>query len=270
MSIEITEQKTVTIGGGAGGAGLNGALPEFGNYTLYVSGGIVYAHNNLTGVIDSSNADAAVVINAVLALMSGGGTIFFKNGVYNLNSLILETTGGFTNYFAIGIPGGGPNLYQTWNFIGESFTPVIDLFAVNTVQTTGVVLNLTTTAENSVAAGSNIIAVWARPDAVNGVGATVVMKNLTVRLPTNQRGSETAIDLSQTLMADYEYVVADFNIAWNNITFPVAGAHGLYGITTTKSSKEENYMKNTYAFGYNVGLDIQGEHTILLNSFAIN
>jgi hypothetical protein len=96
------------------------------------------------------------------------------------------------------------------------------------------------------------------------------MKNITVRLPSNQRGNETAINLTQTLMPDYEYITVDFNIAWNNIAFPVAGTSGQFGITTSASTKEENYMKNCYAMGYNVGLDIQSEHTVLVNTYAVN
>ena len=242
----------------------------FGSYIISISGATISATNSATGVVDYSGTDASVVINSVIGNMPNGGTILVKNGVYNLNSLTLETTGGFTNYYAIGIPGGGSTLYQSWQIIGESFTPVIDLFSGSTIQTDGVVFNVTATAISSVVAGSVIMGIWARPDIVNGVGPTIFMKNLTVRFPTNQRGNETAIDVSQALMTDYEYVTADFNIAWNNITVPVAGTQGLYGITTTASSKEENYMKNVFAMGYNVGLDIQGEHTVLINSFAIN
>lgn len=247
----------------------SGALPIFAEYTLFVSGGVVSALNNSTGVIDYSNADAAIIINSVISNMPNGGTIFFKNGIYNLNSLILETTGGFTNYYAIGIPGGGPNQYSTWNLIGESMTPAIDLFT-NPVQTNGVIFNVTPTAISSVAAGSVIMGIWARPDTVNGIGATTSFKNFIVRFPTNQRGNETAIDVTQALMSDYDYITADFNISYNSLAFPVAGTQGLYGITSTQSAKEENYMKNAFAVGYNVGLDIQSEHTVLVNSYGVN
>jgi hypothetical protein len=248
---------------------LSGILPSFGTYTMSVSGGVTSATNNVTGSVDFSGTDAAVVINAVIANMPNGGVLFFKNGIYNLNSLIQETAGGFSHYYAIGIPGGGSTQYATWSFIGESFSPAIDLFA-NPVQTNGVIFNVTATAITSVPAGVAIFGIWAKPDVVNNIGATVVFKNLLVRFPTNQRGSETAIDVTQALMADFEFVTADFNITWNSLAFPVAGAHGLFGITSTKSIKEQNYMKNTYAAGYDVGLDIQSEHTILINSYAIN
>lgn len=242
--------------------------PLFGGYILNVVGGVTSAKNTATGTVDFSNADAAIVIRSVIAAMPAGGTIFFKNGVYNLNSLVQETTGGFSHYYAIGIPGGGPQ-YASWNFIGESLTPAIDLFG-SAIQTNGVIFNVTSTAISSVTAGVQIMGVWARPDTVSGVGATVAMKNLIVRFPDNQRGSETGIDMTQSLMPDYDYVYADFNIAWDSVAFPVAGAHGLIGITSSASSKEENYMKNTYAMGYDVGIDIQGEHTILVNTYAAN
>jgi hypothetical protein len=252
------------------GGNKNSGFPQFGSYLFSVSGGITSARNNSTGAIDYSDPDAAIVIRSAIANMPNGGRLLFNDGVYNLNSLVQETTGGFSHYYAVGIPSGGPALYSSWVFEGESWTPAIDLFGGNGVQTNGVVFNITATAIASAPANVVVMGIWQRPDITNGVGGTVSIKKLCVRMPDNQRGNTTGIDMSQAIQADLDSVTTDYNIPWNNVVFPVAGSLGQYGIVTTASSKEENYLKNCLAFGSNVGLDLQSEHTILLNSYAAN
>ena len=252
--------------------GLGGPLskPQFGSYLLSVTNaGFVTAQNLVTGNTDFSGLDAALVIRNVIGNMPGGGIIFFKNGIYNLNSVVQETTGGFSQYYAIGFPSGGPNQYLTYNLEGESFTSLQDEFGTP-VQTNGVILNLTTTAENSVPANSVIFGLWARPDTIHSSGVSVGLKNIDVRINTNQRGNETAIDLSQSLNTDLDHVMADTNVSQGSVPFPVAGTAGQYGITTSSSSKEENNWRNVYAVGYNVGLDIQSEHSALDNVYPLN
>src|SRR6185437_14016583 len=111
----------------------------------------------------------------------------FQQGTYPCNTLDQESTGGFSNFYCIGIPGGGSSQYAQWILQGMGAPPIIDQFSTP-VQTNGVILNLTSTAVSSVAANSKIMLVWARPDTVNGVGASVFIRNIDGRVPTNQRG----------------------------------------------------------------------------------
>lgn len=260
---------TALSASGASDASSPGVLPVFGFYLFSVSDGITVATNNSTGLIDFSGLDAAVVIRAAIGNMPNGGVLLFKNGVYNLNSLVLETTGGFSNYYAIGIPSGGPSNYAEWLFEGENRTPIVDQFGALSAQNTGVVFKVTTTAENSVAPDSPIFAMWARPDVISGIGATVRLKNLTLRFPTNTRGSETAVDLTQALQTDYEFVTVDFDVPWASIGYPVAGSHGLYGVTSTAGEKESNRFKSVTVKGYDVGFDIQTDQSVLENVVAL-
>ncbi len=260
----------LTTGAGAGYAS------QFGSYLLSVSGGTVSARNNLTGVVDYTGADAAVVINSVLgAMATTGGTIFFKNGIYNLNSVSLESNAGCTNYYAIGIPAAAHGSQVQWIFEGES-RPVTAQFALGSgIQNNGVILYVTQTAIDSVAANVNIYAIWQRPINTGSScsfptsGAAYTgddhFKNLLVRFPTNQRGNESGIVMWGATGVGYENVGADFNLDYNTMdgTAPVKGSIGSYGLTTTFSgSMNEQRFSNTFAVGWDMGYDLQSEHVV--------
>jgi hypothetical protein len=277
-SVAVAQQGNQVIpvsgGGGAATVSTNYTLfPTTGGTTLstYSPTGTTYvALNNLTGTVDFSGPDAGVVIRAAFAAkIATCGEMDFKSGIYNINSLVQETTGGFSQYNGILIPAiVTANQYCQWKIHGEMDTPAIDQFTTP-AGTTGVIFNITPTAVSSVAGGSVIFGIWARPDVANGVGTSVWGDNFDVRVPTNQRGNETAIDLTQALNVHLVNVTVDTAVAQINLALPVAGGSGLYGITSTASVKEENYFEHDFAIGYNVCFDIQGEHTQVNNSFAL-
>jgi hypothetical protein len=264
------------------GAGNIGAGAVSVNYTLFPSTGpcalgsysptgtTYCALNNITGAVDFSNTDFGPVIRSVLSGTSGRcGELDFKSAIYNINSLVQETTGGFSQFNAILIPAQvSANQYCQWKFHGEVNTPAIDQFTTP-AGTTGVIFNITPTAISSVAGGSVIFGIWSRPDTMNGVGESFWGDNFDVRFPTNQRGNETAIDLTQALNTHLVNVTADTAVAQISLQFPVAGVSGLYGITTTAAGKEENLWEHVFAIGYDHCFDIQGEHVELHNSFPI-
>jgi hypothetical protein len=264
---------TATSGGGSNPTSQTFGAGPSSTYTLSVVGGTIYATNNKTGVVDASGTDLRAVWDTVVSNSPNGGRFFFKNGTYNCNTLDQENTGGLTNYYCVGIPSGGTTQYFQWILEGETATALADV-GTNPVQTGGVLFYVTPTGVSSVPANSKIMLIWSRPDVANAVGPVIFERNLDLRFPTNQRGCETASDLSNSLTAYYDNVVADFNTAITNLLFPVAGSCSttgadLVGLTSTASSKQENGMNLAFAIGYNIGLDLQGEHCILTNSFSL-
>jgi hypothetical protein len=248
--------------------------PSGYGYSLYLTGATYHARNNSTGRIDYSGPDAGAVIRDTIAALSGKcGHLNFEPAIYNINSLAREKAAGFSNYYGIRIPGSASRRqYCEWTLEGDSPPPLIDQFGTG-VQTSGVIFYLTPAAIATVPASAQVIGIWVEPPAPTAAytpSASVSFHNIDVRFPTNQRGNETGIDASQALNASYDNVSADFNMAQNSLQFPVAGSIGLVGLTTTASSHEENYMRNALAIGYDIGLDVQSEHSVLINSYAVD
>ncbi len=253
--------------GNPAAAGKN-VWPSGYGYTLYLDGATHDARNNSTGRIDYSGADAGAVIRGAIEGLSGKcGHLNFEPAMYNINSLVQETAAGFSHYYGIRIPSvASPGQYCEWTLEGDAPPPLIDQFGTG-VQTSGVIFYVTPAAVASVPASAQIIGISVQPSTVS---ASVSFHDIDVRFPTNQRGNESGIDASQALNANYDNVTADFNIAQNSLQFPVAGTIGLVGLTTTASIHEENYLRNALAIGYDIGLDIQSEHSVLINSFAVD
>lgn len=248
------------------------------SYTFSVSSGTITATPNIPSGTIYSGTDLRAVWDSVAAAIPNGGTVWFKNGTYPCNTLDQESTGGFSNYYCIGIPAGGSSQYVQWFLVGESNAPIIDQFSTP-VQTNGVIINVTSTAVSSVPTHSKIMGIWARPDAANSVGVSVFEENLDIRVPTNQRGCETESDLSQALNSYYFNVVGDTAVAQNSLAFPVEDSctawgatdpGGLIGLTTTNSIKEQNNFIRSFAIGADVGFDLRSEHTVLDNSYVLN
>jgi hypothetical protein len=282
--------RTGAVLGGIDGTGIaygntsaNVGYPQFASYTFYVSGGTVYARNNNTGAVDYSGTDAAVVINAVLnANATIGGMLYFKNGIYPINSMILETASGGSNFngsgsalaYGIGIPSNTLATSVQWVFEGETTAIWQGEAGTTTVNATGVVFNITSDAVNSVAANSVLAGFWSRPQSSCTYGTNpfvnvsndVTFKNITVRFPTNQRGNTIGFCSYFYISVGYENVVADFNLPYNTIatgSAPVAGSYGSFGITsTTSGSGNWQHFDKTYATGYVYGYDIQSELTV--------
>lgn len=249
-------------------AGAGNVWPSGYGYTLYLRGATYHARNNSTGRVDYSGADAGAVIRGAIAGLSGKcGHLNFEPAVYKINSLLQEKAVGFSRYYGIRIPSNASHAqYCEWTLEGDSPPPLIDQFGTR-VQTSGVIFYITPAAIATAPTSAKIIGIWVQPSTPS---ASVSFHNIDVRFPTNQRGNETGIDASEALNANYDNVSADFNIAQSSLQFPVAGTVGLVGLTTTASSHEENYMRNALAIGYDIGLDIQSEHTVLINSYAVD
>jgi hypothetical protein len=227
-----------------------------------------------------------VLINAALAAKSTtGGRLFFKNGVYNINSMTLESATGCNNFegvaaiaYGIGLPSNTTlaNSVQ-WLFEGESTTVWQGELVGATVNNAGVIFEITPTAVSSVAAGTILAGFWQRPITNCTTNTTNTSndahyKNMTVRFPLHTRGNEIGIAAYFNLNIEYENVVADFNELQSALkaTAPLPGTYGSFGLTTTTSiSGNYQYFKNTFVSGWHRGYDFQSEHIVSEQSTAI-
>jgi hypothetical protein len=259
--------------GGVAVGGTFGGSPSSA-YTFSVSAGTVTAINNTTGVVAFSGTDAAVVINSALAaIATTGGMLYFKNGVYNLNSATQESIAGCTNFYSIGIPANATTAWVQFHFEGESRTSWPGELLPASVLTNGVIFNVTASAITA-AGSSTLFAIWQRPNSVGSgcalpTGAfsnELYFKNLAVRFPVNTRGSEGAIVPWAASTIDYENVLADFNQTYSAIatgSAPTSGAGNLIGLASTYSSSGNlQHFKDTYVVGYNIGYDLESEHVV--------
>lgn len=260
ISQDITTQLTAALSGGSGVVANSFGASASSAYTFTVSAGTVSAINNKTGVVDFSGTDAAAVVNsAMAAVASTCGTFYFKNGIYNLNSVTAESTGGYTNWnFSIGIPSRiSANAYCEWNFIGESSPQSIGAFGE---QDNGVIFNLTTTATGSVGATQVVAAWWVRPDPGAQAGPRVKWQNIDVRWPNNTRGYGYAINCWEAYDCERENVVAD--IAGNSTTHTVPSGSNIpfAAFTSTKSTRDLNQFKHEFVEGYYTCEEFDSEH----------
>lgn len=249
--------------------------------TPVVNGATVCAINATTGAYDFSGSDAAVVINSILtANATVGGRIYFKNGVYPLNSVTSETATGCSTFtsdskplqFVIGFPSNTP--YQNgvqWIFEGVSSPIWAGELGAGTSSVTGAILNVTSTAIASATAGAFIAGLWNRPVtncnfAASNSSNDIFVFNLDLRFPTNQRGNECAFCLWMAGDVKYDNVIADFALAYNTIatgSAPVKGTYGSFGLTSTVSSAgNTQYFQNTYGVGYDINFDFTSEHIV--------
>lgn len=244
--------------------------------TVYSFTGTQYcASSNISGARFTST-DLRALWDSVLTAAPNGGTFFFKNGTYNCNTLDQESTGGFSNYYCLGIPGNvSTNQYATWTIEGEGLAPVV---GSSPVQTTGTIIALTATAVSSVAAHSKIILVWSRPPTGTGAfGPEVFESNLLLRVPTNQRGCETESDLSEAVNSGYVNVTGDTAVQPSSLAIPfedtctawgATDPGGLIGLTTNNSSENVAYFNNVNVWGGDVCIDIRTEHSVLDNTYG--
>ncbi len=72
-----------------------GSNVDTASYIIFKDGNTIYAKNGTTGKIDYSGTDASTVIQSIVdTLTATGGRIYFKAGVYRINStLIIPSTG---------------------------------------------------------------------------------------------------------------------------------------------------------------------------------
>ena len=244
-----------------------GVIPVFGEYTLSVVGGTISATNNTTGHVDYTGTDAAVVVNNVLAaLATTGGLLFFKNGIYPINSLTQETISTWTNvHYGIGIPASSLANGVIWRFEGESMTTWAGEAGDTAVQNNGVIFNVTPTAISGISGTSFAVGIWQRPYTIGTSGFSFsenYFKQLSVRFPVNTRGYEIGFGMYMAGTVEYESCYADFNVSFSTLssTTPVAPS---FGFTSSYSSAGDlQHFKNCYSSGYQYGFDIQSEHFV--------
>jgi hypothetical protein len=262
--------------------------------TTYSASGTNFCSvNNATGAV-TTNTDAGVLINAALAAATGG-TLYFKNGVYNLNSFTNESATGCSTFtsdskplaWAIGIPNsaGGLATEFEWHFIGESGSPHEGESNSSSPNTNGVIFNVTASAISGATSGAFLVNTFQRPGSSGctltsgtGVGFGNVsnedyFQNITFRFPTNQRGNECGLCLWFAAEQGKDTVTADFNLSSNSIatgSAPVAGTYGSFGMSTTVS-RSGNWQtdRNTWAIGYNICYDWLSEELTVEHSNAI-
>lgn len=242
-------------------------FPQFASYTFSVTGGVVSARNNTTGLVDYSGSDAAVVINAVLAAnASVGGTLYFKNGIYNLNSSTSETATNWTMFkYCIGIPANQYGSLAEWHFIGESETLPLGELDLDYTQYNGVLFSVQSGALAGKSDTDQICAFFTRP--YPGVASyylyrtSVFLQNIGVRFPSNQVTNQIAICMYAASNIDCHNVSVDFDVL--NSYYPShTPAVGTIGITSAYSGAG-NWMHFTdcWATGFWIGYDLQSEHT---------
>lgn len=241
------------------------------SYAFSISGGIITANPGIQGGSTFTGTDAAVVINNVLATMvNTGGTLYFKNGTYNLSSATQETVSPYTLFYCIGIPSTNTTSYPQFYFVGES-----GAFGLNvgvdtpTPNPTGVIFNVTSAAET--AAGSGVLAgVWMRPNTVKTQGASgafwndqISMNGISIVFPNNQRGNEIGIDM---LEASYFQGTDDY-VGFAAIP-TLAAASGDTGIISPATPSNGIELTNVYAPYWAAAYEINTEHSILKNTYT--
>ena len=250
----------VTLGGVTGGSGAYAqAYNDPANTTIY-------ARQEATGTI-TTGTDAAIFLTAIFATQAGtGGSFFFKNGIYPINSYAAETTSGWTSYYyGIAIPAGNFGDSQQWIFHGETRPEWnwenYGLSAIP-IQVNGVIFASSAAAESGISSSDMIMNWWQRP---NGVSTSneVKFNNMSCRFSQTSRGNQTCWAMWMTSAPEYNNVEAGIQTPMTSITVaPVAGSLGSFGMTGSYgSSGLPQFFHDIFIFGYDIGAD-WNEHTI--------
>lgn len=263
-------------------------------YTVSVSGGTITASPNASGLATCTGSDMRVVWDCVTAAAPNGGHFYFKAGTYNFNTLDTETATGCNNLlgsglsvaFAMGFPAvSGIQNGVNWIIEGESAPVWTGEIAATTVNTAGVVFNVTSAAISSVGGSPFIAGMWQRPGinctlnpqysaSTSNVANDIVVSNVALLFPTNQRGNECQFCFwFANTIAYTGKVVSDFNLSHNAIatgSAPVKGTIGSYGFTSSVSGASNvQYWENTYATGSDICYDWESEHVVAISPTAI-
>lgn len=249
-------------------------------YTFSVAAGTVTATPNATGLSTFSGSDACVVFNQVTAaLATVGGKLFFKNGIYNCNSLTNDATTGCSNFDSSGkqlsygfvFPANTVATSVQWLLEGESMPLWQGEALTATVNNAGVIFKITSAAVSSVTANNVLAGFWQKASTNCTLSATnssneVHFKNMALRFPVNTRGNEIAFAPYFSEAVEYENVTSDFDVAYNTLATgaaPTKGSYGSFGLATTVSSASNyQYFRNAFSSGYDIAYDFQSEHVI--------
>ena len=264
-----------------GGAGINGGAPS-SLYTFTVSGSTVTATSNAPGLAPIIGTDTAAILNTILtANATVGGHLFFKKGVYPINSMTVESATGCSSFessgaalaYAIGFPANTPSYNDVqWFIEGETAPTWQGESGATTANTSGVIFNITSTAVSSVTAGDVLAGFWQRPVTnctltASNTSNDLIFKNIDVRFPVNTRGNEVGIAAYFANTVQYGpagSVTADFAVPYNTLatgSAPTVGTWNSIGMTSTVASAGNwQDFRNTYVAGYNLAYDFQSEH----------
>jgi hypothetical protein len=269
------------------GSGSSASSPSTA-YTFSVAAGVASASPNSTGLTSFFGSDSAVVLNnSIAATSTTCGQFLFKSSTdgthYSFNSATTEagTTSlllSGTLKYAVRIPAnaGSANKYCQWLFIGEQAANIASGITGGSPGTaTGVIFDVTAAARTSAGAGNFLVAWWAQPDATNNIGNDVFFENITTRFPDNTRGNECAFCPYEASTVDYTNVTASLNTIIgppNNATISpaVAGTNRMIGMSSTKNNHDNwQHFTKTWVQGYDIGYDIESEHSELKSANAI-
>jgi hypothetical protein len=240
--------------------------------TFSVSNGLVVATNSQTGNVIDSGTDAAAVINYVLnAYAAAGGTLYFINGTYDLNSLTQESfnssgsgiTFNATNYYyGIGIPSNYPSAnWVQWHFVAEQRPPRVFDYTETTINNAGVIFYVTPTAISSISSGNVAVCMWQRPVATTLFANEIYVDGIDCRFPTNTRGNEVGFGFPAAGSLELDNFLADFNLSYDAIYNGSTPAAGSFGVETPfGGSSNTTILKDGQSVGYQYCYDFQGEH----------
>lgn len=265
-------------------------LPLFASYTFFIgdgseadcTSGNVCARSNANGTVTYQNADAAVVINDVLtAYAASGGLLHFNlphtTTGYPLNSFTAETATGCSSFtpdskpleWAIGIPYNAWPADVQWTFEGEAAPVAEGESTTTTVNTNGVIFNITSSAISGATSGAFLAGLFQRPVSssctlnYNNTANNIRVKNIDIRFPGNQRGNECAFCLWFAQSVGYDEDIADFNVGWGSLasgSAPVQGSYGAFGFTSSTSGAANwQNFRNTWSAGYYINYDWESE-----------
>jgi len=218
--------------------------------------------------MEFSGRDHAVVFNSAAAnLASTGGQLFHKKGIYNGQSSIQETNNGQTNWYVFALPptasGGVTQVY--WDLVGETGTQA------SSTNQFGTIFNVLPSAYSGPApSGALLSALWQRP-APSAVNNSVIFRNMTCRIPDNQRSPTACFDSFQSQFSSHINTVAETAIGYvdqvcSGLTPAVAN---MTGYRTNQVSTNEAYFENTWSIGWNAPYNVLSNHPIGINMHSL-
>lgn len=225
-------------------------------YTFSVNNGTVIATPNNPTLPAYSGADAGVVINeAIQQLASVGGRFYFKNGVYNFDSLQSIDS---SHYAAVLLPAQVST--EDWVFEGESATTWTGEINAGGPPMDGVIFNITATAITSAGTSTNYVYGIAQATASGWPFMQDEFYNLTVRFPSNQREHQVGFYMNDAGTVIFSGTLQDYDVSYISLTESAQGNDGYW----TPHSGDGNVVRfdNTYAVGDWVGYYMPGEHNV--------
>jgi hypothetical protein len=226
------------------------------------------AVNNATGVVDVSGRDHAAVFRTASGnLASTGGQLYHKKGIYNGQTSVLETNNSQTNWYVFALPptasGGITQVY--WDIVGETTSQA------SSTNQNGTIFNVLPSAYSGPAPSGALLSVlWQRP-ASSALNNSVFFRNMTCRIPDNQRSATNCFDSFETQFSGHINTVAETAIGYvdqvcSGLTPAVAN---MIGYRSNQTGTNEAYFENTWSIGWNFSESVSSNHPIGINMHAL-